>query len=848
MRGVGSPSFWQAPLAPAALAATAGVVADRYLDVPLPLSLAAVAAGLAAWALALSGRQAGLPLLYLLGSVAALGAAYHHAYREVFAQDDVSRFASAEPRPAVLRGALEEEPAASPALPHDPLRSLDPRATTRTVLRVTSVRQRSGWARASGLARLTVVGRLTHFHVGDEVEVVGRLLAPQGPSNPGEMDYACFLRDQRICAVVQVREAPDGVRLLAERSPLSPAGWLALVRGRAHRTLEELLPEEQQGLAMALLLGEDYMLGQREWDKYQRTGVIHVLAISGQHLSVLAGFLWVILRFLGLRRRQNACVIAAFLLGYALMSGGRPPVMRAAVMVCAVCGGELLGRQVWHSNLFALAWLVVMLLNPTDIFNAGCQLSFLSVAILAFALTRSSRGEPHPLLAWGLPRHPDATQDPLKLLIARSRPPWQKRLLRLRDTVWFAYVGNVGIWLAVAPLIAARFNAIPLIGIVIGPPVVLVTAVALLAGFLALLLAPFCWPLAHLAAWVVRLGLAACDWLVSWAENKPCAYCYVSEPSAWWLWVFYVTLFAGLTIPALRPRWKQLGLVLLAWLCVGLVAAVRPRGAGELRCTFLAVGHGGCTVLETPDGRVLLYDAGAMSGPDMTRRVLAPFLWNRRIRRVDEVFLSHADLDHFNGLSDLLSRFAVGHVSCTPTFAGHTKPAVRLTVAALERHGVPLRVLHAGDRLTAGDVTLDVLHPPPDGPEGNENARSMVLLVRHEGHAILLTGDLEGPGQERVLAMPRLALDVLQAPHHGSRLANTPALARWARPRLAISCQGPPRWPPRGPDPYQAVGARLLTTWEHGAVTLRSTAGRLSVETFRTGECWTVAAGARDGP
>src|SRR5262249_1148413 len=178
----------------------------------------------------------------------------------------------------------------------------------------------------------------------------------------------------------------------------------------------------------------------------------------------------------------------------------------------------------------------------------------------------------------------------------------------------------------------------------------------------------------------------------------------------------------------------------------------------------LAVGHGGCTVLETPDGRVLLYDAGALSGPDVTRRLIAPYLWSRGIRRVDEVFLSHADNDHFNGLKDLLERFKVGQVSWTPTFREKPTAAVREIVSALKKHDIPVRIVKAGTRLTAGEVELEVLHPPEQGPEGNENARSLVVLLRHAGYTILLTGDLEGPGLDLVLGMPPKRVDILTSP------------------------------------------------------------------------------------
>jgi competence protein ComEC len=189
----------------------------------------------------------------------------------------------------------------------------------------------------------------------------------------------------------------------------------------------------------------------------------------------------------------------------------------------------------------------------------------------------------------------------------------------------------------------------------------------------------------------------------------------------------------------------------------------------------------------------------------------------------------------------LLERFAVGQITCTPSFSEKPTGGVRQALAAVERHGIPVRIVRAGDRLTVGNVEMDVLHPPARGPDGNENARSLVLLVRHAGHALLLTGDLEGPGLVRVLTLPRPALDVLMAPHHGSHTANTEGLADWARARVVLACQGPPQRSARKPDPYTPRGAIVLGTWPHGAITVHSQPSELVVETFLSGRRFRVA-------
>jgi competence protein ComEC len=836
-----------------ALAFTAGIVLERMAGIPWPVTVFALVVALAGWVATYRGTRPVLALVYLWISITALGAVYHHSYRELYAADDIGTLAPPEPRQVKLRGVLDEEPAIVWQPHSDPLQSI-PRSTdpTRAVLRVTELKQTDDWVAVSGRAQLVVAGHLQGLHVGDEVEVDGRLMAPHGPANPGEFDYAAHLRDQRIGAEVVVYKTPAGVTRLAEGWAWSFAGWLAVCRGWGQRALQEALPPEQSGVATALLLGKGSTMTHAEWDKYIRTGVIHVLAISGQHLIVLAAFLWWALRLAGIGRRRGAWLVTLFLLWYALLTGGEPPVMRSAVMVCVACGGIYLRRRVLPANSFALGWLTVAILNPTDLSTAGCQLSFLSVAILYWGIARWFRSGADPLrhgdeasrpawkrgLGWlGLVR-PGA--DPLERLIDESRPAWQIRLRWLCRAVATSYAVTLVIWLANAPLVASRYHMVSPVALLIGPPVVFLTSIALIAGFCLLLAAVVCWPLTPVCAWVTSLSLRGCELFVDWGDGLAGGHWYVGDVPAWWLWILYLVFLAVLTQDTLWRYWRWIIVAGVAWLCIGLISGPSRPPSDELRCTFVAVGHGGCTVLETPDGRTLLYDAGALGGPEVTQRQIAPFLWSRGVRRIDEVFLSHADLDHFNGIPALLERFAVGQVTCTPTFADKTAPGVQLTLTTIQRRGIPIRIVRAGDRLSSGAVEIEVLHPPAAGPLGNENTRSLVLLVRHADHTILLTGDLEGKGLDRVLKLPPPRLDVLMAPHHGSLAANTPELADWARPQLAVACEGPPRGPSRKEDPYEAKHIPRWGTWPHGAVTVRSRPEGLAVETFRTGQRLTL--------
>jgi competence protein ComEC len=448
-------SIWHSPLVPVALAVTAGILADRIIGVPVSTAAIVLAVGLAGWAA--GGRRstsAGLPFLWL--AFAAVGALHHHQYRDVYADDDIGRLTTAEPRLVRLRGRLDEEPTTAGSPRSDPLRTLPYAEPARAVLAVTHAQVRDDWQPVSGRARLVVPESLDGLHVGDYVEATGWLSAPGEPANPGEWDPAGHYRDDRITALLSVHKTSDGVVRLMPGWADTPVGWLATVRGWGRRTLEESLPAEQAGVAAALLLGDTAAMSSDEWQKYIRTGVVHALAVSGQHLVVLAAFLWAALRLAGVRRKRGAWAVALVLIAYAALTGGRPPATRSAVQVAAVCGAIVLRRVALPANAFALAWLVVVALKPTDAADTGCQLSFLCVAMLTW-------GTAH----WFAPRELDS----LERLIDASRPAWLRLLRAAGRALLVAYGITFALGLAVLPLVAARYHLVSFAGLLIGPAI-----------------------------------------------------------------------------------------------------------------------------------------------------------------------------------------------------------------------------------------------------------------------------------------------------------------------------------------------------------------------------------------
>jgi competence protein ComEC len=284
-------------------------------------------------------------------------------------------------------------------------------------------------------------------------------------------------------------------------------------------------------------------------------------------------------------------------------------------------------------------------------------------------------------------------------------------------------------------------------------------------------------------------------------------------------------------------RWQVAALCL--WIIVGLTTALsRPLLRGEtVECSFVAVGHGACIVVETADGQTLLYDAGSLGSPQYATQTIASYLWHRGIRRIDGIVISHADIDHYNAVPGLLRRFPVGAVYVSPLMfdgigeSGSSGP--ELLRAEIERRGVPLREIWSGDALRVGKhVTAHVLHPPRVGVVGTDNANSITLAVECHGWRVLLPGDLESPGLEDVLAELPYDCDVLLAPHHGSRLSDPPGFAAWSTPEWVVISGALGRDVEPVVETYAEAGAEVVRTSHRGASRFSFRRGEVSLATW----------------
>ncbi len=332
--------------------------------------------------------------------------------------------------------------------------------------------------------------------------------------------------------------------------------------------------------------------------------------------------------------------------------------------------------------------------------------------------------------------------------------------------------------------------------------------------------------------------------LIAWGHDWPGGYFWLPAPPVWWIAILYAAIGVAVAFPAMAPPRRSLIALSAAWMAIALLLSGQSSGAIQrlnsrpLVCHFVSVGHGVSVLVELPDGKTLLYDSGRLGSPLAGIRPISSVLWSRGITHLDAIVISHADADHFNAIPGLLERFSVGAIYVSPVMFERLQPAVQNLRDAIIRNQVPLRELYAGETLAAGDnTTIEVLHPPRNGVYGSDNANSIVLLIEHAGRRVLMTGDLEPPGLDDLLAEESLDCDVVLAPHHGSPRSSPAKFAQWSRPEFVIISGR------RGLGDEVAIdavkrsfrlqGAEVLHTAEDGCVRVEISPRKFAVSTFR---------------
>lgn len=638
--------------------------------------------------------------------------------------------------------------------------------------------------------------------IGVSCPITGNLAEPERRRNPNGFDYKRYLELHSIFWIFKVDTLSLSTCSAAKQTYVQS---IRDFRSEAIIYVNEYFPKESSGFVNALLFGDQKWIDEDELVTYQRLGLVHLLAISGLHVSFLAGFLFYLGIRVGVTRERMTLIMLLLLPIYIVLSGASPSVLRSCFMAMLFFAASLSKKHLTAGEIIASIYLLLLLYNPYFLYNIGFELSF----SVAFSIIMSGG------------------------MIQR----YSNKLVQL-------LVISVICQLAALPVLLYYFYEVSLLGIFLNVLFVpIYSSILLPFSIVVLLIHLVSTALADPFLYVLNGTFLLCNRIADLVVHIPLASMTFGKPVFWILLLLVVAVLGLFICWDTQSKYSKLVHYLLISLLIIQYNIQKLSPFGEI--LFVDIGQGDCIFIKLPynRGNYLIDTGGSIAFNQeawMERRktyntaedIIIPLLKSKGIHHLDKLILTHPDADHIGSASEVLQ-----HIPVKSIVIGRESESDYLGkdfVEVAKSKGIPIQTLKRGEVWEAGGVSFQVLHPYKK--EENTNDASIVLYAKMGGLTWLFTGDFGIEGEPELIAsFPTLRADVLKAGHHGSKTASSAELVETILPKVSIISAGKNN---RYGHPHQEVldvftkhGVKIFRTDSHGAITYRF---KKSTGTFST--------------
>jgi len=674
--------------------------------------------------------------------------------------------------------------------------------------RVSQIEREEKKRKAKGISLVNIYTGNCPYEYGDVLRIQGRLVKPIAKNNYGEFDYELYLAQKRIFTYINIWQDKDIQKIGEERMNLL-ISFSVYVRNKIKSIIGNLIDSPYDSLLIGMLLGEKTYLPSEVKDVFIESGIMHILAISGLHIGIIVFALFIFFNFLHIPKRIKIISIIVILIMYASITGFRPSVVRASIMFSLLIIGKLINRRRnLYTSLF-LAALIILLINPLILYDAGFLLSFV-----------------------------------VTFFIIYLSPIFQELFFRITDWIRKPLSVSIAAWLGIFPLSAYFFYKVSLIAIITNIVIVPLAGIAVILGFIIFFIGLISIPLADLIANLNYYVLMLISLLAKFFSSFPFSYVYTAQPSIISIFLYYSLIFLVIEIFyrkifPVKYKIKFIILTLSAVLIVIIVQIFYP--VDNLKVNFINVGEGDCILIEAPKKYSIIIDGGGSprSSFDVGDKVVVPYLRRKGIDKINLLILTHPHLDHLEGLLPILKEFKVDMVLDSGLICNI--PEYKEFISIIKDKNIPYHQAKAGDNFIFGrNLEMLLLNPLNNYDcyeESDFNNASIVIKLFYKNSKFLFTGDIEKEAEKRMLIWQNiLKSDILKVAHHGSLSSTSLEFLNEVDPIIAVISVGKNNFGHPSPkiiERLQDKNIKIYRTDENGTIIIRTDGKKYFVKTLR---------------